>query len=706
MRTIITGCLVLIIANAAEAATQEEEKQPRSSTAVDSENQLVEYSADFFARYKPSTALDMVRQLPGFQIDDGDTSRGFAGTVGNILVNDKYPSAKKDTPTALLSRIPVDQVDRIELLRGQARGIDLQGQVVVANIVLRKDIPATVQWEVNLLRSSTGPDKPGTNISLSDRWSTLEYNIGLDLERDANGEIGTDRIFDPAGELTEIRFDETEQTGIRLVGLFLNASTWLGKSFVQLNTKAGFIGGPDTLVSRRVPQAPGVLSREVHIEDDQHQPSFEIGMDAERVFGRRLTGKAILLFTVDDLELEFSQQDIDGTGLITLNREADSRTLTKESIARLEFDWAGIPNHVFQLNVEGAFNSLDGSLIQTDDIGAGPVLVDIPGANSRVEEVRGDFLIKDTWSLGEYELDYGLSAEVSTITQTGDVELKRDFFFVKPQGRLIYSPSQARQFRIIVAREVSQLDFNDFVSATLFEDDDLALGNPDLRPETTWTAEISHERRFSADSVYTLTLFHHWISDVEDLLPLSPDFEIPGNIGDGTRWGVRFESTMPLDRIGLTDAKLDLKFRWQESSVTDPVTGKNRQLTADGGFRGPPNIRLTDENDYAFDIAFRQDFQEARMAWGWDIAEQARRPRFKVNELEVYDEGLEVNIFGETTRWLGIKLRLEGRNLLNYTESRDRILYEGDRELTPVAARILRERVAGRRLNVVLSGNF
>jgi hypothetical protein len=685
------------------AAAEETSDASASSTQA---GNLAEYSPDFFDRYKPLTALDMVRQLPGFQIDEGNSTRGFGGTLGNILVDDKYLSAKRDTPTALLSRIPASQVARVELVRGQVRGIDLHGRVVVANIVLRKDIPAAIQWEINLLRSSAGPDKPGMIASLSDRWNTIDYNVGIDLERGANGEHGVDVVHDQEGDITEIRYDEEEETGVRLLGLFLNSSTWMGDFFVQLNSRLGFVGGPNALISRRVPQVPGGSPHEVSIVDEEHNPSFEIGVDGERILGPASTGKAILLFAVDDLEVESFQQNTDSTGVPTLVRKANPRTITREGIARVELDWSGLPHHIFQMNLEGAFNSLDSSLSQWEDTGAGPVHVNVPGANSRVEEVRGDILIKDTWLIGRFELAYGLGAEVSTITQTGDVTSDRDLSFLKPQSSLAYSPDQARQFRLSLAREVSQLDFSDFVSATLFEDDDLALGNPDLRPETMWAAEMNYERRFSADTVLRMSLFHHRISDVEDLLPLTADIEVPGNIGDGTRTGIRLEGTLPLDRLGLSDAKLDFKGRWQTSSVTDPVTGKSRQLTADGGFSGPPNIPLDGQNEYAFDIVYRQDFQDADIAWGWDIAEQADRPRFKVNELDIYDETLEVNLFVETTRWFGIKLRLEGRNLLNYMETRDRILYEGYRELDQATSRVLRERVAGRRLNLILSGSF
>src|SRR5690606_7233944 len=142
---------------------------------------------------------------------------------------------------------------------------------------------------------------------------------------------------------------------------------------------------------------------------------------------------------------------------------------------------------------------------QTDDIGVGPITVVIPGANSRVEELRGDFLLKDIWSLGKIELDYGLGGEVSKISQTGDEELERDFFFLKPQGVFSYSSGDGKQTRFRLAREVSQLNFNDFVSATAYQDDDLALGNPNLRPDKTWVIDLSYEHRFGRESVVKVT---------------------------------------------------------------------------------------------------------------------------------------------------------------------------------------------------------
>ena len=33
----------------------------------------------FFAASRPNTALDMINRLPGFQLDSGNSARGFAG---------------------------------------------------------------------------------------------------------------------------------------------------------------------------------------------------------------------------------------------------------------------------------------------------------------------------------------------------------------------------------------------------------------------------------------------------------------------------------------------------------------------------------------------------------------------------------------------------------------------------------------------------
>jgi outer membrane receptor protein involved in Fe transport len=648
----------------------------------------------------------MVRQVPGFQLDDGDELRGFSSAAGNVLIDNNRPSAKQDVVSEILARIPAANVKQVDLIRGQVADINMEGHTLVVNVIMVNESLATNRWETFATYTSPSPLGIGGSISMARQWRSIDYNFGIDIERDTNGINGTVERLDENNNLTQLRRDDREQTGIGLNGIFLNATALFGETLYNLNTNFGYREGDGMEVSRRFPQAPGSTPFEVIFENSDQSPEFEIGLDAERYLIEDLQGKGILLFTHSNLDETETQETIDNTGEQISIKKVDLETDSTEAIARLEFDWMGWTNHAISVDVEGAYNHLDNTLLLTEDTGAGPMDIFVPNGNSKVEEIRGEFLFRDTWTLGNLVWDYGLGAEVSTITQTGDTDQDRNFFFIKPTSLLTYSPNQQRQSRLRVEREVSQLDFNDFVSTTQFVDDDLALGNPDLRPETNWAVEFSHERRFGELGVITLTVFHHWIKDVLDLLPVTDEFEVPGNIGNGRRWGLEARTTVPLAWLNLRGARLDIQTRWQDSKVTDPVTDNTRQLSAFAAFPGPPTIRFYSENDYVVDIAFRQDLEDAKWAWGFDTAFQADRAVFKVNELENFEEGVELNAFIETTRWPGLKVRLEGRNLTNYLEVRDRLSYTGRRELSPILRRELRLRKPNRIFTISFSGNF
>ena len=89
----------------------------------------------YFAESSPITALDMVRRVPGFVLDSGDSVRGFAGAAGNVLIDGVRPSTKSRTIDDALKAIPASQVARIELIRTPRPGLDQQGAQLLVNVV-------------------------------------------------------------------------------------------------------------------------------------------------------------------------------------------------------------------------------------------------------------------------------------------------------------------------------------------------------------------------------------------------------------------------------------------------------------------------------------------------------------------------------------------------------------------------------------------
>jgi len=706
----ITSIIILVTSFFVCAQTDlqppEQENIIESVQPEDDGSGVITYSAAYFERFRPNTALDMVRQVPGFQLSDNsnDTTRGFGGALGNLFINNRRPTAKQDSLPSILARIPAITVDRVELIRSQVRNIDLRGQAIVVNIVLREDIPAAIRWETTFRKTfGHGPLKPEANVSISDVWQGIEYNAGIDARPSSIGREGIDEIFDNERVLTEKRLENRENRNVVIKPSF-TASSWFGDTLLQFNTNHTYDSRNIYFHSQRFPQATGANQNEIYIDEARQASVTEAGIDVERKLISDLTGKGIFLYLHRTDDNNSRQSNLDFTGFETLSRLAENHIKTTELITRFEFDWSGLQNHQIQANIERAYNVLDGSLIQTDDTGNGAVNINIPGANSRVEETRLDFLLKDTWIFKNIEFEYGLGAEASTIAQTGDAVKERSFFFVKPESALSYTSEQGNKTRIRLAREVSQLNLAGFVSTTVFEDDDLALGNPDLQPDSTWKMEISHDRRFSNNSVVRLSLFHHWISDVLDLLPLSANFEAPGNIGDGRRWGVKIESTIPLDWLKLEAAKLNIKVRWQDSRVTDPVTNDYRSLSI-GTISGGPIIFNID-NRYGYEIDYRQDFQQHHLAWGWMLKARAEQYQYKVDELEIYDEGMDIQAFIETTRWFGVKMQLIAENIANFKNYRDRIIYSGERELSPLQSIETRQQTRGVRLQLLINGSY
>src|SRR5215510_3377382 len=93
------------------------------------------YAADWYAPFTPRNALDMVRQTPGFTLQEGEKRRGLAGAMGNVLIDGRRPVAKDQKLEEVLQRIPSGQVLRIEILRGVAVAGDPSGQEVLLNVV-------------------------------------------------------------------------------------------------------------------------------------------------------------------------------------------------------------------------------------------------------------------------------------------------------------------------------------------------------------------------------------------------------------------------------------------------------------------------------------------------------------------------------------------------------------------------------------------
>ena len=175
--------------------------------AVDAAQQgVLVFEPAFFAGSSPNTALDMIARLPGFGLDTGNTgTRGFAGAAGNVLIDGDRPSSKSDSLDQILTRISAASVERIELIRGGAPGIDMQGRSVIANVVLKRTVQIQTVLEANAYTYPDGYIGPLLTASWSRREGEdqLEASISATTDRTDGTGDGYRRRYDASGNLIQ-----------------------------------------------------------------------------------------------------------------------------------------------------------------------------------------------------------------------------------------------------------------------------------------------------------------------------------------------------------------------------------------------------------------------------------------------------------------------------------------------------------------------
>ena len=452
-KTVATrACTTLVCAALAavwhpDLAAQDTEPEPAGPVAGESTNDgdIVTYPAAFFERYRPNSALDMLDQLPGFRLSRSGELRGYGTDVGNVLINGRRPSAKRVTVASILDRIPASQVERIELIRGPVRDIELLGEPEVANVILKSDVPAAVRWFATAYwNSDMSPSPWFSNVSVSDRWRNIDYNAALDMFRVAFSDRNDERIVDGAGDLVETRAEDGHDKEFE-ANFDLTASRQFGATLVTYSHQIGIQEGSEKFVSLREPLDDQPGSEVIDGRSDEFQ--YEVGLTAERRLRPALKGNFLVFYSQEDENADTRERSLDADGTETLEKLKDTHQVEKEGILRAEFEWTGRPAHTVRFNIEGTFNQVANSEDQTEDAGDGPVPVFVPGANTTIEEHRGDLLLKDIWAFGDFELDYGLGAEISRLTQTGDADVERNLTYLKPHAELSHTPDETRRTR-------------------------------------------------------------------------------------------------------------------------------------------------------------------------------------------------------------------------------------------------------------------
>ncbi|HYC98278.1 TonB-dependent receptor plug domain-containing protein [Brevundimonas sp.] len=550
------------------------------------------FTPDFFADQRPNTALDMVTRVPGFSVNDGSGNRGFEGAVGNILINNARPASKNDTGSNVLSRTPANQVERIELIRGGAPGIDMQGYSVVVNVILKTENTRQSILTASGFFFEGGRDQFNGSYQFTAREGERTWGVTLSDGLSTSDANGVGQVVRTNASGTVIRRED-----------YYNDSFGGGQS-IRGNYAGPLFGGKIDLTARYGVndfhainlQTATDVRRESLFDNDGD--AGEVGAVYTRPLSARLNLETRLIHEWNTFESISTSRSRLG-GVDSPEQKFTGAGDASESILRGLVRFERSPALTFETGAEVAYNMLE--VDQAFTVGGVPV--PLPSASVKVEETRGEAFGKATWRVRpQLTLEGGLRLETSTISQSGDAEQEKSFFFAKPRFLATWTPMPNNQVRLRFEREVGQLDFEDFAASSDLEDENVLGGNADLEPEQRWISELIYERRFWGDGIVSVGLRHDEITDAIDVIPLEDGLSAVGNIGDGSLDQLAVTIAVPTDKLGVSGGMFRLRNTWNHTEVTDPTTGEVRPIS---------NVRASQAV-----ISFEQDITRWKLQWG------------------------------------------------------------------------------------------
>ena len=642
------------------------------------DNSTVTYPAAYFAGYSPLTVNDMLDRIPGIDMvlqgeigssSFGGSNRGL-GSSSPILVDGKRMAGKSNEARAQLDRISADQVNYIQIVRGTSSELDVQNTGQLVNIVLREaQSRSSIATEVSATYFDDGNTEPGGSLAWSGQSGRLTYLMSAGVqsgyrhseldENSVNSDFSPNdtREIDQYFEIKNYTFNSNLSYAIS------------DRDRLALNVLYND-GDPPQRVFRTITDLNAVTPVVTYEREaiPATSENWEVGADYEHSFLNGARFKA--LFIVNEKDSHITRERFISTALNTTERKnlyLDTTSRYRERIVRGSYTFNLAANQGLEIGVEGSQTIQDSGLrlglpvpgVSSPDFG-GLTEVAFPNAFSTVEEIRYEPFAIHNWQINSrMSLETSLIGEWSEIEQTGDVNKKRDFDYIKPKLDFRFDINNALQFKATLEQVVSQLSFGDFSRATNERDDDqdTIAGNPTLEPEESLQAEFGLDYRLPNDggalnARYFYYDYKNKIGKI-DISPSTTDLQSTnGNIGSAAAYGLITNASIRLGFMGLPTALVTGSLTLQESEFhDDPFAPKEH------GF--PPY----DRGGYRF--GFRHDVPVRNLNYGINYFARidGNRTFFDIDNRFEFVIPSNLSLFVEMVGFAGLTYRLEANNL-------------------------------------------
>ena len=477
-----------------------------------------------------ANASDVLQQTPSVEVDaDGKVSlRGNENVA--VQINGRPTPIRGTQLAAYLKQIPANIVERIEVVPNPSAKYDPEGMAGIINIVLKANTDLGLSGGLNTGFANLGRFNAGTNLGYQQGKLTLFGTYGFNS--DDRGIIGiNDRLrFDPAGEpmsytdqdidgrnknaghnvSTNIDYKLTEKDVISNALSFnkrrSNDAALAG--YTELDADRAFL---DRYVMDRNTRARGLvidntLSWKRTIVPRKHELSTEVR------FNRTKDDDNMLLWR------EPQTQNGTSSGPAIEGEMDITAAVTRQITAQVDYTRPLTAKAKLETGLKETIRLLDRDFtVVKDPLGDGNWLPSNLTNNFNFDErVHAGYGVLSQ-TVGKFDLQAGLRAEFANRDfQLGNSAQSYPYKYhsLFPSGVIMYKPGEQSQIKVSYSRRIRRpgtQELNPF--PVFFDQQNVFLGNPNLKPEYTDAYELGFSKSGSMGSVQ-LSPFYRHTSDV------------------------------------------------------------------------------------------------------------------------------------------------------------------------------------------------
>jgi outer membrane receptor protein involved in Fe transport len=681
---------------------------------------------------------------------DAPALRGLGAGFTQILVNGRPIPGGGNDRSVFVDRIPAEIIDRIEIIRSPTADLDSQGIGGTINIILKDgtSLPPGVITRAGLLFFPDGKDtfKGSGAISWSGRnqAETVAWSLTVDVQQRYNPKLTRQEVFtdDSPGF-------ENSSTGLDLFRPFDRNGSIAVERAEELDTRRSFdlslngditfqVGPQSKLrfdgfyIRTRRTDTEQTINLERPEDDDENivldegwdidsleiskepfkQANFGLSGLYEAKFGEGMSVETQLRYSQykekssnDTFELDDGGVDLDTLETEDLNLDDfDNELIETESLdttdrelsgdASFKKQWA---NWSIKIGTAGkikkrSFGQIIGEDLDDEEDAS------IVESLFRYRENRLDgFALAEFKLGGGVKAQAGIRAEYTKTRQRIRQDITEDEVESASSSEVHLNPSahvqvpfgSGLQLRVSAARTVRRPNIDQvvpFIQVDDPEDNDITVGNPDLKFETAWGLDVGLEQRIQR-GVVGVNFFYRRVNDLISLvntgIPSDPEADPESeegrariytfdNVGKGKVYGFEFDLSAPLAFIGLDNTGIFVNYTRLWSKRTEPNLGVKVP------FDGQPK--------YVYNFGVTQDFPTFGASAGFSFRKQGESTSTFLGEEEhqFYKGNLEAYV--EKRIGKNFVLRLSGNNLLDARSLQYERNFDGDTGLDIIEA--------------------